>query len=552
MHERSTRSSVPAFIATALGVVGLTILGLGTTPPVLAGHDPADIDSVVERAMDVFGSPAITVSVVRDGQLVYAKGHGVLEVGRNARVDAETLFQIASISKAFTAASLALLADDGKLTFDDRVIDHLPEFRMHDPYVTREFRIRDLLTHRSGLPLGAGDLLMFPEGKTTREEILLAMRHFEPSSSFRARYDYDNSMYIIAGMVVEQAANQSFEAFVEERLLSPLGMDECAASAGRADESRAKATPHVRADSELHTTPTGLIGDTAAPAGGVICSALGMARWMNFVLNEGVAADGERLISEAQFAELLTPVTMMRTPDYLTEHAGAELSAYALGWSVSTFHGQPLYSHGGGLLGMTSHLMLLPREDLGVFVSNNLMSAAPRPVAYDIAELFMQNVDNTDSGREDDPTAGPGPDWVGVIDDLMKQRRDAGAEVVATAMAERDADSTPSLALAAYAGTYRDTWYGDITLTLQDDGRLWFRSPRSEPLTGPLEHFQYDTFIVRWSDRRLNADAYMSFILNAQGEVESVRMKAVSPTTDFSFDFHDLDLRRVSEPAEGH
>jgi len=532
------RSSPASFIAPALTAIGLALAG-----PALAEPDPAAIDTVVERAMDTLGSPALTVSVVHDGELVYAKGRGILEVGKDAPVDADTLFQIASVSKAFTAAALALLADDGKLSFDDRVIDHLPKFRMHDPYVTREFRIRDLLTHRSGLPLGAGDLLMFPEGKSTREEILRAMRHFEPSSSFRAEYDYDNSMYIIAGMVVEQASGQSFETFLEERLLFPLGMDDCAAAFDRAPESLPKAVPHVDVDGKIKTTPTGLLGNTAAPAGGITCSARSMARWMNFILNEGVNADGERLISEAHFDELLAPVTITRTPGYLSEHAGASLSAYALGWSVSTFHGQPLLSHGGGLMGMTTHLMLLPREDLGVFVSNNLMSAAPRPVAYDIAELYL----DVDDGNDSD---GTGPDWIGIVEELMQQRRDEGAEAVAKAMAERDADSTPSLPLAAYAGTYHDPWYGEITLTLEDDGRLWFRSPRSEPLTGPLEHFQYDTFIVRWNDRRLNADAYMSFILSPQGEVESARMEAVSPTTDFSFDFHDLDLRRAQEQTE--
>lgn len=533
MPARSMRPSWPSCVTPILAAVALATAG-----PALAQPDAAAIDAIVERAMDTFGPPAVTVSVVHDGELVYAKGHGILEVGNDAPANADTLFQIGSVSKAFTAAGLALLADDGKLAFDDRVIDHLPEFRMHDPYVTREFRIRDLLTHRSGLPLGAGDLLMFPEGKTTREEILRAMRHFEPSSSFRAQYDYDNSMYIIAGMVVEQASGQSFEAFIEERLLSPLGMDDCAASFDRAPEAPAKATPHAIVDGELETTPTGLLGNTAAPAGGIICSAPGMARWMNFILDEGVSADSERLISEEQFAELLSPVTITRTPSYLTEHAGAELSAYALGWNVSTFHGQPLHSHGGGLLGMTTHLMLLPRENLGVFVSNNLMSAAPRPVAYEISEMFMKNVNDNN------------PDWIAVVEELMQQRRDSGAEAVEKAMAERDADSTPSLSLEAYAGTYRDPWYGEITLTLEDDGQLWFRSPRSEPLSGPLEHFQYDTFIVRWSDRRLNADAYMSFVLDPQGEVESARMEAVSPTTDFSFDFHDLDLRRVQEQTE--
>lgn len=528
-------------MAPVLATAGL--LAAGAAP---AAPGAAAIDEVVERAIEAFDPPGMSVSVVHQGDLVYAKGHGIHEVGDDTPVDADTLFHIGSVSKAFTAAALAILADEGKLSFDDRVIDHLPEFRMHDPYVTREFRIRDLLTHRSGLPLGAGDLLTFPQARSTRQEILRALRHFEPTSSFRAQYDYDNSLYVIAGLLVETVADQPFESFVEERLLLPLGMSDCAATVGRAPADVAKATPHVNVDGKLETTPTGLLGDTAAPAGGIVCSARGMAEWVTFILDEGVTADGDRLISEAQFAELLSPVTITPTPGYLSEHAGAELSAYALGWSISTFHGQPLHSHGGGVLGMTTHLMLLPREDLGVFVSNNLMSAAPRPVAYDIAELFLDM-----EGDDGNAGTGAGANWIAVVDDLIEQRRDSSAEVVEKAMAERNEDSEPSLPLAAYAGTYQDPWYGEITLTLEDDDRLWFRSPRSEPLTGPLEHFQYDTFIVRWNDRRLQADAYISFTISPEGEVEGVRMKAVSPSTDFSFDFHHLDLRRVEETSEG-
>ena len=201
-----------------------------------------------------------------------------------------------------------------------------------------------------------------------------------------------------------------------------------------------------------------------------------------------------------------------------------------LGWSVSTFHGQPLHSHGGGVLGMTTHLMLLPREYLSVFVSNNLMSGCTQ------TDRLRHRRAVPDMSGDIDET---GPDWIGIVDDLMQQRWDSGAEVVAKAMAEaeRDKNSSPSLPLDAYAGTYRVPWYGEITLTLKDDGRLWFRSPRSEPLTGPLEHFQHDTFIVRWQERPLDADAYMTFTLTPEGEVEGARMKAVSPTTDLQLRF---------------
>ena len=248
--------------------------------------------------------------------------HQVVETGKTDAVDDRTLFQIASVSKAFTAAALALLADEGKLGWDDRVIDHLPEFRMFDPWVTREFTIRDLLTHRSGLPLGAGDLLVFPEGNATREEIIHALRYLEPSSSFRAKFDYDNLLYIVAGEVVARVAGVSFEEFLEQRLLFPLGMTDCSASLERAAPKAQKATPHLLIDGELQTTEGGADGVIAA-AGGVNCSARSMAAWMAFVLNKGLTDDGVQLISAAQFEQLLGPVTVLPPQGYLAEHAGS-------------------------------------------------------------------------------------------------------------------------------------------------------------------------------------------------------------------------------------
>ncbi len=511
---------------------------------VLAGSAAAepsrkDIDDIVERALATFGSPGMAVSVVHGDGTVYAAGHGVLEIGKDkgerARVDEHTLFRIGSVSKAFTTAAMALLVDEGKLAWDDRVIDHLPEFRLHDAWVTREFTIRDLLTHRSGLPLGAGDLLMFPDGNATVDEVIGALRHFEPATSFRSEFAYDNLLYIVAGEVVSRAAGMPFEDFVETRLFAPLGMDDCVATIERAPDDATVATPHMEVDGEIETTTTRITSLSAA-AGGIACSAEGMAKWLKFLLAEGAVGE-ERLISEQQFAELLKPVTLLPAPGYLAEHAGAFLNAYALGWGVSTFYGEPMYSHGGGVWGMTTFIAFLPGQDLAVFASNNLMTGAPRAVVNDVIDRWLSN---------SNPAAGK--DWTAILSEVSADRGAAAAEVVEKAFSARDADSTPSLPLEAYTGTYEDPWYGTIRISMEN-GRLWFRSDRNEPLQGPLEHFQYDTFVARWSDRRLNADAYVTFAVNAEGDVAGITMKAVSPATDFSYDFHDLDLRRL--PPEG-
>lgn len=366
-----------------LAALALTAAGAVFFCGVLAATPPtASVDATVHRAMQTFQVPGIAVAVVTGGDVVHTQGYGTRSVASDEAVDARTLFRIGSVSKAFTAVALAMLVDEGALRWDDPVIDHLPEFRMHDPWVTRELTVRDLLTHRSGLPLGAGDLLIFPEGNATPGEVVLALRHLEPATSFRSEFAYDNLLYIVAGELVARVAGIEFADFMEQRVLQPLGMGDCAATASRVENHGRLATPHVLVDGKLETTTTRLT-DVVAPAGGIVCSATGMTRWMSFLLAQGTV-EGERLISKARYAELIEPVTLLPVPAYLREHAGAYLNAYALGWNVSTFHGRPMLSHGGGVWGMTTFLAVLPEQDLAVFATGNQLSPAPRAVVNDI------------------------------------------------------------------------------------------------------------------------------------------------------------------------
>ena len=492
------------------------------------------IDAAVEQAMTLFQVPGMVVSVVHDGEVIYCKGHGVRKIGADEAVDSDTLFQIASVSKAFTAASLALLVDEGKLDWEDKVIDHLPDFRMYDPWVTREFTIRDLLTHRSGLGLGAGDLLIFPAGNTSVDEIIRAMRYLKPASSFRSEFAYDNLLYIIAGEVVAEVSGMAYADFVESRLFAPLGMSDCVASGPHAEGKENRATPHIVIDGELQVTSF-VESDTSAAAGGLQCSAAGMTHWLRMWLSHGKLpqdhdAGDQPLISSEQIDELLGPVTLLPTRDFIRENAGSFISAYALGWGVTSFYGRPMVEHGGALWGMTTYVAMLPEERLAVFASNNQMTAAPRAVVFEILDQFL----------------GDEKAWITIYHDEVTSHHQKADQAVAEAAAERKADSRSSLSLEAYVGTYRDPWYGDIFIELVDDG-LHFRSARTPQLVGPLEHFQFDTFIVRWTDRQLMADAYVSFGLTPEGSIDRIKMKAVSPATDFSYDFHDLDLRRVTE-----
>jgi CubicO group peptidase (beta-lactamase class C family) len=401
---------------------------------------------------------------------------------------------------------------------------------MYDPWVTREFTIRDLLTHRSGLGLGAGDLLFWPQADSTIEDVITAMRYLEPETSFRTAYAYDNLLYAIAGAVVGAVSGVPWEDFVEARIMEPLGMTECRTRPERVADSPNRATPHMVVNGKLETTFFSGRGATAA-AGAINCNVTGLARWAAMHLAGGKLPSGERLLSENTHSELWKPVTLIPVRSRDREHGRTHFSAYALGWRLSDFHGHLLVAHGGALQGMTSYFGILPEKEVAVIVLGNQWSSAPTAMTLGVLNAYLSETPE---------------DWVAVIAEANVEEADRARKVVEEAFANRDADSSPSLPFESYAGTYRDAWYGDVFVEFREEG-LMMRFGRSDLLTGPLEHFQYDTFVARWLDRSLHADAYVTFILGADGKVESIRMKMLSPDTDFSFDFHHLDLRRVAE-----
>ncbi|MEO8926984.1 MAG: serine hydrolase domain-containing protein, partial [Caulobacteraceae bacterium] len=322
-----------------------------------AGAREADIDQLAARVQQTFAVPGLAIAIVKDGRTVFAKGYGVPKVGAPGAVGAETLFGIGSNTKAFTVAALAMLVDQGKLAWDDKVIDHLPDFRLYDPYVTREFTVRDLLTHRSGLGLGAGDLMIFPHTDFTREEVVHNLRFLKPATSFRSTFAYDNLLYIVAGQLVPAIAKVSWEDFVQTRILDRLGTG-CAVDLAHAARNPDIAAPHVLTAGK----PTAIAPDTGTaldPAGSIQCSAAGMAKWMALQLADGCTADGHALFSAARHAEMWSPQTILPLSPTAVMTA-THFRDYGLGWSLEDYHGALRVWHTGGLVGMVSYVSLLP------------------------------------------------------------------------------------------------------------------------------------------------------------------------------------------------
>ena len=540
MHRNWKTAWLLTAACIAIGSGSATAQQQDADRPTSVPVDTGDVDALVTNAMQAFGTPGVSVGIVKDGQLVFAKGYGVRNKGAPAPVTPDTIFAIGSNTKAFTAAALALLVDEGKLAWDDKVIDHLPQFRMYDPYVTREFTIRDLLTHRSGLPAYAGDLLFVPATDFTRDDVIRTMRHLKPSSSFRSRYAYDNLLYVVAGQIIPAVTGQSWEDFVEARLIRRLGMTPCAVNRNRLDSKSNAAAPHVMVGTALQKVePDDL--EMVGPAGSVQCNIPGMAKWMNMLLADGEDSSGKPLLSKAQSLELWTPQTLLPVDrEGLAAAAGMRFQSYALGWSVADMRGQTLVYHDGEVGGMSSMVALLPESKFGVVVLVNQQHQATKiAITLQIVESFLGQI------RHSQPSPDQiGQDWVSLLKEATDQENDQVRKIEAQVAAALGSKATgATLPLQTYAGVYTDAWRGDVTVRPDKDGLVMTFS-RTKGLEGRLYPYSGDVFVVKWNDRSLNADAFVRFSQDYGRQVEGFTMRSVSPTTDPSFDFRDLNFRK--------
>ncbi|RYD28225.1 MAG: class A beta-lactamase-related serine hydrolase, partial [Verrucomicrobiaceae bacterium] len=374
--SRSRSFLFPALMLTLMRGVGHSQNPASFPPatPAAPAALPADFDAQMERVLRTFAVPGMAVAIVKDGVPVLTKGYGARRMGDSLPVDQNTLFCIASNSKAFTGAALGMLVEEGKLEWDAPVIRYLPWFQMSDPWVTREITVRDLLVHRSGLGLGAGDLLIWPPSGHSRKEVVRRLRHVPTVTSFRSRYAYDNVLYLVAGEVVEAVSGQSWEEFVTTRILKRLGMDSSLSSLVGAEHAPALAAPHAVIEGKLKPVDY-FSADSINPAGGITSSAADMSRWLRTLLAGGKIPDRgeERLFTEKTGRELMTPVTPMPIDDPAPELAGLRMNfcGYALGFSVRDYRGCRLVTHTGGLPGYASRVMLIPERGLGMAVLTN-------------------------------------------------------------------------------------------------------------------------------------------------------------------------------------
>ena len=503
-------SGIRSTILLALFLLSLLPAAARAQPAPLEG-----LDQYIARGMRDWEVPGLAIAVVRDDSVIFARGYGTRELGRDQPVDEHTLFAIASTTKAMTAAALGMLVDEGKLAWDDPVSRHLPSLQLQDPYVTRELTVRDLLTHRSGL---ARNDLLWIAAPFDREEILRRARHLPPTAGFRSEYGYHNIMYIAAGEVLGAAGGSGWDDFVERRIFRPLGMTRSTTRAAVVETRDNVSASHTWVDGRV--TPVQRRDyDNIGGAGAVFSSAWEMAQWVRLHLNGGTY-QGERLLAEPTLRELHTPQTLIRS-DSVSDRLfpDTDFRAYGLGWSLQDYRGRKLVHHSGSLNWTRTQVGMIPEAGLGVVI---------------IANQSGSNLQHALMYRVLDALTGEAPrDWSAEYLALSERSSARSAESTRAVEAARVPGTRPSLELARYAGTYASDLYGEMKLAQEGNGLVLRYSP---DYVADLEHWHHDTFRARWR-RPGFGSAFVTFTLDPRARVAGMEVE------DFGA------FRRVPDPT---
>jgi CubicO group peptidase (beta-lactamase class C family) len=484
------------------------LLVVAACPPVAAA-EPADLGRFVERVREEYATPGVALAVVKDDKVLVQRGYGVRRYGTSEAVDENTLFQIASCTKSFTAAALATQVDDGKLSWDDPVSDHLPEFTLHDLYATRMVTARDLLAHRSGLPAFTGDLL--ERLGYSREEILHRIRYLRPQGSLRERANYSNPGYLAAGMLAARVGRTSWDDLVQRRLFRRLGMTHSGTSYKDRTGYDNVAEAHFPAAGGKARVVPWENTDPLGPAGSITSTAADMARWVRLLLGEG-KLDGKPVLSPAAVREMFKPA-MVATPGFaemppIDEHCGF---SFTMGWDRYDYQGNEVIEKGGARAGMRAVVTLVPEKKFGVVVLANMnLTVVPEAVRAYLLEAYVA------------PARG----------DVQGKIREASRsldKMLTPAPVSVDKGGPPSFPLEKYAGTYQNRLYGKLTVKLAEGKLRWEAGPAH--YGGPLPHVSYDTFLLQHPDGLIALPEPVTFTIDPKGAPRSLQCDSLGVMT---------------------
>ncbi|MEO8747774.1 MAG: serine hydrolase [Rhodanobacter sp.] len=530
--QRSCRVRGPLALTRLLLAVALVATAAQASAQTQTGDERARFDQIVDATIARYQLPGIAVGVIEHGQVVYTRTAGETVAGSGQPITPQTLFKIASNSKAMTTALLGRLVDQGRLHWDDPVTQYLPQFRMQDPWVTANMRVADLLTHSSGLPLGGGDLMLWPQPNAfTRQDIIRGLRFIKPAYSFRSRYEYDNLLYVVAGEVAAAAGGAPYETLMRREVFAPLGLDRCQVGSWDRDTVGNVAQPHYLKDGRnVPFDEDGAIipALTADPAGGIRCDLTDMLAWAR---NWLVPTPGqlqwlsptERAVVQAP--HMLIPVSAQRR---LSDHT--HVMAYGYGWRMADVDGTWMVWHTGTLNGMYSMLALFPDQQAGfVFMINGNGGTARSVLGEVLTKHFTAPADSRDVS------------WYADALDHAAQQRTAQSSTAAISVPQ----ATTPAQLSAWSGTYRDPWLGDVAICPQGD-RVHFAAAKSPRLAGNVMR-SGKRYLVHWTDPGVDPDAWLDFHPGSATQPITLRMAKVDRLGDFSSDYEDLHFQRVGD-----
>jgi CubicO group peptidase (beta-lactamase class C family) len=451
------------------------------TPQTIAQPDIRAIENYIEEARLDWDVPGMSVAIVYQGKIVSNRGYGVLEVGKKDKADENTLFAIASNTKAFTATALGMLSDNGKLDFDDRVQKYVPSFQLYHSYPSAEATVADLLCHRIGLGTFSGDILWYKTDFST-EQLIEKIRLVPKAYGFRNGYGYSNLMFIVAGEVLKNVSGESWAEFLKHRIFIPLGMNRTITSVTELEAMGNFAIPHKIVDGK--NSPIEWVNwDVMGPAGGIISSSSDMAQWLLFNLNNGLWKN-DTLLNPATQQLLWTPHNNFVVSDASKKVIpGTLFRGYGLGWGISDYFGNRIISHGGGYDGMYSQVALVPEQQIGIVILTNTMKSIANPLKNYIINEFINN-DKRDWSTEF----------------LAKSKEPGKAEkLINTQHEARVPDTKPTFELSAYVGEYHSEWLGPIHITMNND-ELLLTFDHAPELSAHLSHWHYDTWEIKWDE----------------------------------------------------
>lgn len=491
--------------------------------------DLQKLEAYIQKCMTEWEIPGMAVGIVKNDTLIFAKGFGIREIGKPEKVDENTMFGIASNTKAFTAAALATLVDEGKIKWDDKVTDYIPYFEMYDPFVTHEMTIRDLLCHRSGLKTFSGDLV-WDATTYTREEIIRRIKYLKPVYSFRSHYSYSNLMFLTAGEIIPKVTGKSYDEYIKEKFFEPLGMKNTNTTIKKHAEYKNLAIPHAKNNGKI--VPVKYISwDNIAPAGGINSTVNDMSKWIKMQLSNGTYDNHVYFTKDAQ-SEMWSSQTVeniSKFDEYM--FPSMHFHSYGLGWDLFDYHGRKIVNHSGGLDGMISQLVLVPEEKLGFVILTNNINYLPYTLMYSILDRFL--------------TTEEGKDYSSILVKYVKASEQNKIKAYEEAEQTRDKNSKPSLALEKYCGTYGGDLYGKATITLKN-GKLNLQFVPAPDFFSVLEHWQYDAFVVEFKNFPSLPKGKVNFILNQNGEVDEFKIDVPNP----DFDFTELTFKKIQANTE--